>query len=111
MKIVIVVVSLSLLSLFPQLLGLLHLFVNGGQQWSMVWSNEAIAWSAIFSPITFIALILSVKNEKIVAALIPVFTLMFILSQSTQLGSGQSSKSDSHQLQLIEFWTEQWHYW
>lgn len=111
MNAVIIIAFLSILSFLPQLLGALHLLVNGGQQWPMVWGNEAIVWSAIFSPFAVIALIYSVKIKNITAALIPAFTLMFIALQSTQLGFSQSSKGDSENLQLIEFWTDQWRYW
>lgn len=103
---------LIMLSQVPNGIAVYEFMNTGGLNFPMVWGNERIAWSAIFSIFALLgALIALIKKNGIpkrsailvvVASIVVIFSIYELFSR----GIGPSSKGDDKELRLIEFWSE-----
>lgn len=105
------IVGLALLPLIPQALAVANFLVNGGLQWPMTWNNEAAVWGILFFPAAVYSIYRAVKLKLKLLVLLPVLTIVLVWSAFFMHGYTQSSKSDSPNLELIAFWTDQWGLW
>lgn len=103
---------LIMLSLVPNGIAVYEFMNTGGLHFPMIWGNERIAWSAIFSVFALLGALIALINKSrmpkssavlmVVAFVVVIFSIFELSSQ----GIGPSSKGDDRELQLLEFWSE-----
>ena len=106
-----IIISLSIIPLIPKSIELLHLSLNGSLKWSMIWSNEVVVWTLILSVFSFISISIAIKFRRYALTFFPLLSLIFSLVLFVQIGIEPSSKSDSPNLELLGFLSNQWSYW
>ena len=113
-RILIISALLVTLSVIPQGISIYQLVNNGGLDWPMMWENETITWSAIFSLLALLGLFLAFKNKRETpkgSILVILFASIIIVNSVYALvssGQGPASKGDDKQLQLSKFWGSGW---
>ena len=110
----IIAVLLVTLSLTPSAIAVYHLTSNGDLGWPMIWGNELVAWSGIFSLFAVAGILLAIANRRftpkgsfvvsLLASCIVVYSLFSLVSH----GIGPVSKGDDEKLQLMAFWSSGW---
>jgi len=107
-------VTLILMAPLPFYLSAFHLVNNGGLQWPMLWSNEAVFWGILFSVFAFGGFLVAFKKRSkhpfftLFAAIMTAVVLMPTFINLINNGLEQSSKADSSTLEPLQFWVSGW---
>lgn len=101
----------ALLPLLPMIIESTYYALSKDPLWSMTWGNEVRAWGAILAPFALVGVFFAYKHAYKWIIAFPVFTFLVALLNPIVFGLEAESNLYSSDLELLDFWTEQWQSW